>query len=74
MFRIAWDNMLAPDRYHATPAVARQGTGIAWIDRRERLATVMVTGTRTTDAIVDLPSDLTLERKPAARNTEEVAG
>ncbi len=34
MFRISFENVLAPDRYHATPAVARSGG--AWIDRSER--------------------------------------
>jgi hypothetical protein len=64
--------VLAPDRYHATPAVARSGTGIAWIDRRERLVSVMVTGARTTDAILDLPYEIALERRQAARDAEEV--
>jgi ABC-type polysaccharide/polyol phosphate transport system ATPase subunit len=74
VFRIAFDNLLAPDRYFATPAVARQGTGIAWIDRREKLVDVMVTGPKTTDAVVDLPYEITLERQLVARDAEEVAG
>jgi hypothetical protein len=70
-FRLTFDLVFAPDRYHATPAVARAGTGIAWIDRRERFASVMVTGTRQTDGIVDLAHAIELERTPAA---EEVTG
>jgi ABC-type polysaccharide/polyol phosphate transport system ATPase subunit len=60
--RIAFENVFAPGRYHATPAVARQGAGIAWIDRRERFAAVLVTGPRATDAVVDIPYVVALER------------
>src|SRR6476661_241756 len=62
-FRIAFDNVFAPDRYFATPAVARGGGMIAWIDRRERHASVVVTGTRDTDAVVDLPFDISIDRE-----------
>jgi ABC-type polysaccharide/polyol phosphate transport system ATPase subunit len=55
IFRISFDNLLAPERYYATPAVAHRGTGAAWIDRRERFAGVVVTGMIATDAAVLLP-------------------
>jgi ABC-type polysaccharide/polyol phosphate transport system ATPase subunit len=62
-FRISFANYLAPDRYHATPAVARGGgSGVAWIDRREGFAEMLVTGVRRTDALVDLPYELALQR------------
>jgi ABC-type polysaccharide/polyol phosphate transport system ATPase subunit len=61
-FRISFDNVFAPDRYFATPAVARGGGMIAWIDRRERFASVVVTGTRDTDAVVDLPFEIAIDR------------
>jgi hypothetical protein len=61
-FRISFDNVFAPDRYFATPAVARGGGMIAWIDRRERFASVVVTGTRDTDAVVDIPFRIEIER------------
>jgi ABC-type polysaccharide/polyol phosphate transport system ATPase subunit len=61
-FRISFDNVFAPDRYFATPAVARGGGMIAWIDRRERFASVVVTGTRDTDAVVDIPCQIEIER------------
>ncbi len=62
-FRITFVNYLAPDRYHATPAVARGGgSGVAWIDRREHFVDVLVTGVRRTDALVDLPYELSLQR------------
>jgi ABC-2 type transport system ATP-binding protein len=59
-FRISFENVLAPDRYHATPAVARHGG--AWIDRRERMISVVVTGTHNADALLELPYELVIER------------
>ncbi len=59
-FRIRFENVLAPDRYHVTPAVARHGG--AWIDRRERMISIVVTGTHSTDALLDLPYEVVIER------------
>jgi hypothetical protein len=42
--------------------VARSGSALAWIDRRERLVSVVVTGVRQTDALVDLPYEIALQR------------
>jgi ABC-2 type transport system ATP-binding protein len=56
--RIRFDNVFAPDRYTATPAVARSGAGIAWVDRRERFASVVVSGTHATDALTDVPYEI----------------
>jgi hypothetical protein len=52
--------VFAPDRYHVTPAVARHG-GL-WVDRRERMISMVVTGTRATDALLDLPYEVSIER------------
>jgi hypothetical protein len=67
-YRITFANLLVPGRYLATPAVARQGGGIAWIDRRERMLSLLVSGHARTDAVVDLPYDV--EVKPAAAREE----
>ena len=56
--RIAFECLLSGGRYRATPAVAHGGSGVAWIDRRERFASVVVTGARATDAVLDVPFDL----------------
>ena len=64
-FRIRFENVLAPDRYHVTPAVARHGG--AWIDRRERMISIVVTGTQSTDALLELPYEMVIERGTAAR-------
>jgi hypothetical protein len=57
-YRVRFDNLLVPGRYHATPAVARQGGGINWIDRRERMLSLLVSGMARTDAVVDLPYEV----------------
>jgi ABC-type polysaccharide/polyol phosphate transport system ATPase subunit len=63
-YRVSFENLLVPGRYHATPAVARQGGGIAWIDRRERFVALLVSGPSRTDAVVDLPYEVQVQ--PAA--------
>ncbi|MHB8492575.1 MAG: ABC transporter ATP-binding protein [Solirubrobacteraceae bacterium] len=68
-FRIGFENVLAPDRYHVTPAVAHGGG--AWIDRRERMTSIVVVGTRSTDALLDLAYDVAVQRgEPTARPLE----
>jgi ABC-2 type transport system ATP-binding protein len=60
IFRITFQNVLAPDRYYVTPAVARHGG--AWVDRRERMISIVVTGTHGTDALLELPYEVVIER------------
>ncbi|MBS1868503.1 MAG: ABC transporter ATP-binding protein [Actinobacteria bacterium] len=68
VFRVRFTNVFAPGRYDATPAVAVRGTGVSWLDRREHLCSIVVAGTQATDAIVQLPYEIALERTaPAAR-------
>jgi ABC-type polysaccharide/polyol phosphate transport system ATPase subunit len=62
VFRVRFANVLAPGRYDATPAAALRGSGSAWLDRRERLCSIVVSGTRATEAIVQLPYEIALER------------
>jgi ABC-type polysaccharide/polyol phosphate transport system ATPase subunit len=70
-FRIRFENVLAPDRYYVTPAVARHGG--AWIDRRERMISIVVTGTQSTDALLELPYEMVIERgTPHAADAELV--
>jgi Wzt C-terminal domain len=71
-FRVTFENLLVPGRYYATPAVARQGSGIAWIDRRERMAALLVSGVARTDAIVDLPYDVQVRPVTGSPAREEV--
>jgi energy-coupling factor transporter ATP-binding protein EcfA2 len=60
--RFRFDNVLSAGRYHATPAVAHLGQGVAWLDRRERMLSVIVTSTQPTDAVVDLPYEVEVDR------------
>jgi ABC-type polysaccharide/polyol phosphate transport system ATPase subunit len=62
VFDIAFDNVLAPDRYFVTPAIADAAGGLAWHDRRSRFASVMVTATRAADGLLQLPFEVTIER------------
>jgi ABC-type polysaccharide/polyol phosphate transport system ATPase subunit len=57
-FRVAFDNHLAPDRYRVTPSVTRHGG--AWMDNRDGMLSVVVTGTRATGALVELPYQFTV--------------
>jgi ABC-type polysaccharide/polyol phosphate transport system ATPase subunit len=70
VFRVRFTNVLAPGRYDATPAVALRGSGVSWVDRRERFCSVVVTGTHGTDAILQLPYEIALERRTAAAQPE----
>jgi ABC-type polysaccharide/polyol phosphate transport system ATPase subunit len=65
VFAIAFRNVLAPDRYFATPAVANAAGGLSWHDRRSRFASVMVTATRPADGLVELPFEVAIERVAA---------
>ena len=71
-FRISFENLLAPDRYYVTPAVARHGG--EWIDRRERMVSVVVTGTRSTDALLELPYRVSIERGTGLETGAEMIG
>jgi ABC-type polysaccharide/polyol phosphate transport system ATPase subunit len=74
VFRIAFDNVLAPDRYAVTPAIARDANGLTWHDRRHRLISAMVTGTRPRDGLIALPFDFGVDRMPADVTVERVIG
>jgi ABC-type polysaccharide/polyol phosphate transport system ATPase subunit len=65
VFRIGFLNVFSAGRLFATPAVAQSGSGFKWLDRRERLASVVVSSTRETDAVTDLDYDFALERAAA---------
>jgi len=60
-FRVYFENVLAPDRYHMSPAV-RTTAGGAWLDFRERFCSVMVTGTRDSEALVNVRHQVAMLR------------
>jgi ABC-2 type transport system ATP-binding protein len=71
---ITFENMLAPDRYWITPAVAPSTGGLRWHDHRPRFAAVMITGSRQAAGILEVPFTFDLDRGVGAPHDEhEVA-
>ncbi|MEA2397146.1 MAG: type transport system ATP-binding protein [Thermoleophilaceae bacterium] len=60
-FTVSFENVLAPGRVYASPWVVRRGSQDL-MDRRPRMSSVVVTGTRVSGGLVDLPHDVSLER------------
>ena len=66
VFEVAFENALSPGRWWVTPSVSRRGGGGDVLDRRERVVSFIVTGSRPGGGLVDLPHDLRLLRRPAS--------
>jgi hypothetical protein len=64
VFGVTFDNLLAPGRYFAGVQVARRGGGQILLDRNDRAATFVSTGSRSTGGVVDLPHEVEV-RRPA---------
>jgi ABC-type polysaccharide/polyol phosphate transport system ATPase subunit len=62
LLRVSFEAWFAPARYFATASAARRGGGADVLDHRERIASVVVTGTRAAGGLVDLPHDLSITR------------
>jgi ABC-type polysaccharide/polyol phosphate transport system ATPase subunit len=73
---VGFDNVLSPGRYFLTPIVASESSS-ELMDLRTHFATVVVTGTRRSGGLVDLPHDLAFARVdpalPAGLETGERA-
>ena len=69
--RFGFDNVLTPERYHVTPAIA-DGFGQHWIDRPIRMQSLTVTGARMTSGILELPYTVDLQRTDASAREERV--
>jgi ABC-type polysaccharide/polyol phosphate transport system ATPase subunit len=63
--RITFENHLGPDRYWITTAIARDTNGLQWHDRRHRMLSMVVTGTRPRDGMTALPFELHVDHIPA---------
>ena len=73
--RVRFDNILAPGRYDASPAVARLNQGLAWLDHRSAWVSVVVAGTHAHEgALVNVPCDLAIERQTDARVSNTGSG
>jgi ABC-2 type transport system ATP-binding protein len=66
--RFRFPNYLAPDRYAVTAAVARAGSGLAWLDFREGFTSIVVTSTDPTGALVDIPCEIAVLRGSVVRD------
>jgi hypothetical protein len=61
LFAVSFENLFAPGRMFASPWVVRRESKDVF-DRRPRMTSAVVTGTRASGGIVDLPHDVALER------------
>jgi ABC-type polysaccharide/polyol phosphate transport system ATPase subunit len=64
-----FENVLAPNRYAVSAAVARSGSGVAFLDNRERFRSIIISSTDASGAIVDLPFHVELQRQVRAGAT-----
>jgi len=60
--RIAFDAIMAPGRYYVDAAVAGATEGRRWMDHREEMVSIVISGIADTDALTALPYDLSVER------------
>jgi ABC-2 type transport system ATP-binding protein len=66
IFSVGFENFLAAGRYYISPQVViRDGPGAGVVDRRDRAAAMVVTGTNEEGALVEMPYDFRVERLPA---------
>jgi ABC-type multidrug transport system ATPase subunit len=72
LFSFTFDNVLAPGRYSPVINVAHRGSGLSVIDRFDRGFTFVVSAPRTLGGVVDVPTDVTIERVPGGVPAHEV--
>jgi ABC-2 type transport system ATP-binding protein len=61
-----FENVLAPDRYSVSAAVARSGSGDAWLDNRERFRSIVISSTDASGAVIDPEFYVELQRQVRA--------
>jgi ABC-type polysaccharide/polyol phosphate transport system ATPase subunit len=69
---VEFENFFAPGRYYASPRVARSGPGSDLADLREGLLSMVVTGGRPGGGVVDLPHDVSIQRRGRVTQMERV--
>ena len=65
LFSFSFDNVLAPGRYSPVVNLAHRGSGLDVMDRYERGFSFMVTSTVAYGGVVNLPTDVAIERVDA---------
>jgi ABC-type polysaccharide/polyol phosphate transport system ATPase subunit len=71
LFSFSFDNVLAPGRYSPVINLAHRGSGLDVIDRFERGFSFLVSADLAQGGVIDLPTEVTIERV-AASLAEEV--
>jgi ABC-type polysaccharide/polyol phosphate transport system ATPase subunit len=66
MFSFTFANVLAPGRYSPVVNLAHRGSGLDVMDRFERGFSFVVTSTLAMGGIVDLPTEVAVDRVPSA--------
>jgi ABC-type polysaccharide/polyol phosphate transport system ATPase subunit len=66
VFSFSFDNVLAPGRYSPVVNLAHRGSGLDVMDRFERAFSFVVTATVAHGGVVNLPTDVTIERVDSA--------
>jgi hypothetical protein len=62
MFSFSFENVLAPGRYSPVVNLAHRGSGLDVMDRYERAFSFVVTSTVAYGGVVNLPTDVAIER------------
>ena len=63
LFSFKFQNVLAPGRYSPVVNLAHRGSGLSVIDRFDRGFTFVVTATNPLGGMVDIPTDVEIERR-----------
>jgi ABC-type polysaccharide/polyol phosphate transport system ATPase subunit len=64
-----FENVLAPNRYAVSAAVARSGSGVAFLDNRERFRSIIISSIDPSGAVIDPPFHVELQRQVRAEAT-----
>ena len=70
LWKTTFDNVLGPDRYGVTPSVTLGGGAVLAL--KERMATVVVTRSAPTGALIDIPFEQEIERDTPLDIAQEV--
>jgi ABC-2 type transport system ATP-binding protein len=62
VFSFSFENLFAGGRYWVTPGILPASGGTAWLDRRSRFLSLIVTSTRPPAGVVDIPFEFAVER------------
>jgi ABC-type polysaccharide/polyol phosphate transport system ATPase subunit len=71
VFSVAFEIWFTPGRLYASPWVVRGESYL--LDRRPRLTSVVVTGTRNTGGVVDIPHDVAIESSTGDKLTDRMS-